>query len=54
MTSAECDTGFLAGGGEMGAFMRAHDWKATPLGHPAGWPQSRRTAARVREIIEAR
>ena len=22
----------LAGGGEMGAAMRAHDWAATPLG----------------------
>ena len=25
---------FLAGGGEMGALMRAHDWAATPLGSP--------------------
>ena len=39
--------GFLAGGGEMGALMRAHDWKATPLGDPAGWPQSLRTAVRL-------
>jgi len=39
--------GFLAGGGEMGALMRAHDWIATPLGDPAGWPQSLRTAVRL-------
>ncbi len=31
---------FLGGGGEMGALIRAHDWAATPLGRPAGWPQS--------------
>lgn len=30
---------FLAGGGEMGGLIRAHDWAATPLGPPAGWPQ---------------
>jgi PAS domain S-box-containing protein len=47
MTSAERDMGFLAGGGEMGALMRAHDWKATALGDPAGWPQSLRTAVRL-------
>ena len=29
---------FLAGGGEMGARMRAHDWAATGLGPPEGWP----------------
>ena len=47
MTAAERDTSFLAGGGEMGALMRAHDWKATPLGDPSGWPQSLRTAVRL-------
>ena len=47
MTRAERDTTFLAGGGEMGALMRAHDWKATPLGDPSGWPQSLRTAVRL-------
>ena len=31
----------------MGALMRAHDWKATPLGDPAEWPQSLRTAVRL-------
>jgi signal transduction histidine kinase len=38
---------FLAGGGEMGALIRAHDWTRTPLGPPDGWPQSLRTAARL-------
>ncbi len=47
MTTAERDTGFLAGGGEMGALMRAHDWTATPLGDPAAWSQSLRTAVRL-------
>ena len=34
---------FLAGGGEMGARMRAHDWAATPLGAPGTWPDALRT-----------
>ena len=34
---------FLAGGGEMGALMRATDWANTPLGPLDGWPQSLRT-----------
>jgi PAS domain S-box-containing protein len=38
---------FLAGGGEMGALTRAHDWSASPLGPPEGWPQSLRTAVRL-------
>ncbi len=38
---------FLAGGGEMGALMRQHDWSLTPLGRPATWPQSLRTAVRL-------
>lgn len=38
---------FLAGGGEMGALMRAHDWTETPLGRPEGWPQSLRTSVRI-------
>ena len=33
------ETAFLAGGGEMGALMRAHDWAATPLGPVEGWPE---------------
>ena len=38
---------FLAGGGEMGALTRAHDWSATPLGIPETWPQSLRTSVRI-------
>src|SRR4051812_3145735 len=38
---------FLAGGGEMGALTRAHDWSATPIGPPESWPQSLRTALRI-------
>ncbi len=38
---------FLAGGGEMGALMRAHDWSASSLGSPAQWPQALRTAVRL-------
>lgn len=35
---------FPRGGGDMGALMRAHDWSASPLGAPEGWPQVLRTA----------
>lgn len=38
---------FLFGGGEMGALTRAFDWASTPLGPPAGWPQSLKTAVRL-------
>ena len=38
---------FLSGGGEMGAFIRAHDWSSSPLGPPEQWPQALRTAVRV-------
>jgi len=38
---------FLAGGGEMGALMRAHDWAGTPLGDPQRWPHSLRVAVRI-------
>jgi PAS domain S-box-containing protein len=34
----------LAGGGEMGALMRATDWSKTPIGPVESWPQSLRTA----------
>ena len=33
----------LAGGGEMGALIRAHDWSSTPLGPVDAWPQSLRS-----------
>ncbi len=38
---------FLAGGGEMGALIRSHDWSVTPLGLPSTWPQSLKTALRI-------
>jgi len=38
---------FLAGGGEMGALMRAYDWTGTPIGAPSTWPQGLRTAIRI-------
>ena len=41
------DPEFLAGGGDMGARIRAYDWMATPLGEPQTWPQSLKIAVRV-------
>jgi len=38
---------FLAGGGELGERIRAHDWTRTPLGPPHQWPPSLRTAMRI-------
>src|ERR1700761_6796095 len=38
---------FLAGGGEMGALVRAYDWSLSPVGRPEKWPQSLRTALRL-------
>ncbi|MGH8178783.1 MAG: PAS domain-containing protein, partial [Steroidobacter sp.] len=35
---------FIAGGGEMGARIRAYDWAATTLGAPEHWPQALRAA----------
>ena len=37
----------LAGGGEMGALMRAFDWSGTPLGRLSAWPPSLITAVRI-------
>jgi signal transduction histidine kinase len=36
---------FMAGGGQVGALMRTHDWSASPLGDPRTWPHSLRTVA---------
>ena len=50
VTSAESDAEsdeVLAGGGEMGARMRAFDWSRTPLGPVKGWPQTLRTCVRI-------
>ena len=38
---------FLAGGGEMGALIRAHHWSSTPLGPPEAWPPPLKTAVRL-------
>ena len=38
---------FLAGGGEMGERIRAHEWEASELGDPARWPQGLKTTLRV-------
>jgi signal transduction histidine kinase len=38
---------WLAGGGEMGARMRALDWSQTPLGPIERWPQSLRSAVSI-------
>ncbi|MFY2563018.1 ATP-binding protein, partial [Corallococcus terminator] len=35
---------FIQGGGEMGALMRAFDWRTTALGPLERWPQSLRTS----------
>ena len=40
-------TGFLNGGGDMGARIRAFDWSGTTLGKIAGWPQSLKTAVNI-------
>ncbi len=41
------DLDFLAGGGEMGARVRALDWSKTPLGPIATWPQSLKTSVSI-------
>src|SRR4051812_17470039 len=38
---------FLAGGGQMGARLRARDWSATPLGPAAAWPAPLKTLVAV-------
>ena len=38
---------YLAGGGEMGKLMRAHQWGDTPLGPLCNWPQSLRSAVSI-------
>jgi PAS domain S-box-containing protein len=43
---------FLQGGGDLGRLTRAKDWAATPIGAPAGWPQSLKVTIRL--MLEAR
>ncbi len=47
MTDASSSVAFLAGGGAMGARMRAFDWSTTSLGAPEFWPGSLKAAIRV-------
>ena len=42
----------LSGGGDMGALMRATDWRHTPFGPLEQWPQSLRTAVSI--MLESR
>ena len=42
----------LAGGGEMGALIRATDWSQSPFGPAHQWPQSLRTALSI--MLESR
>jgi PAS domain S-box-containing protein len=46
------DDPHFSGGGAMGALIRCHDWSATPLGAPASWPVSLKTAVNL--ILRAR
>jgi signal transduction histidine kinase len=43
----DAHAGLLAGGGELGALMRAMDWSRTSLGPPEVWPQALRTSVRI-------
>jgi two-component sensor histidine kinase len=45
--SEQAGLDFLAGGGEMGALMRAFDWTKSALGPPERWPQSLRVTVRL-------
>jgi hypothetical protein len=38
---------FLAGAGAMGHLVRSIDWRKTPLGPIAEWPQSLRTTMSI-------
>lgn len=43
-SNVEPSPDFLAGGGDMGALIRAYDWSTSPLGSPETWPQALRSA----------
>ncbi len=43
----QAETSVFHGGGDVGARMRAHDWRRTPLGPVAGWPASLKTLVGV-------
>jgi signal transduction histidine kinase/DNA-binding response OmpR family regulator len=44
---ADAESAFVTAGGTMAALIGAKDWSASPLGPPAVWPQSLRTALRI-------
>jgi signal transduction histidine kinase len=44
---ADDQSGLFAGGGEMGARMRAFDWSSNALGPVGQWPQSLKTCVRI-------
>jgi PAS domain S-box-containing protein len=44
---AAADVDFLRAGGELGKLIREHDWSRTPLGAPADWPRSLKTATAI-------
>lgn len=46
-TGADAVHPMFAGSGEMAALMRSTDWAATPLGPPARWQQSLKTAVGI-------
>src|SRR3954465_5500177 len=46
-TAASGQPGFLTGGGEMGAAIRALDWARTPIGPLASWPPELRAAVDI-------
>ncbi|MDN3654433.1 PAS domain S-box protein [Ferruginibacter paludis] len=45
--SVQTEHPFLSGNGEMANLTRLKDWKDTPLGDPAYWPQSLRTTLSI-------
>jgi signal transduction histidine kinase len=47
LPAAAADLSFLAGGGEMGERLRSFDWSTSPVGPPAEWPQSLKTAVSI-------
>ena len=47
MTDAGLNPALPAGGGETGALMRAHDWRATALGDPSTWPPALHAALSI-------
>ncbi|MDB5723289.1 MAG: hypothetical protein JWQ16_43 [Novosphingobium sp.] len=47
MKDLQIEPAFLAGGGQMGALMRSHDWRSSKLGPPQDWPQGLKTVVQI-------